>query len=137
MIESNPRAEVRVSRRSRIRALVCGVLAIGAWTAMDDTPASAAESYAIAMHGAPAAGGAAAGGVAWAADGGATGAGFGAAFLAFGAAAGAGAGADCCAWTSVATSEATNAVAANQAKTRPRGWTDAAKIRKFIAENPF
>src|ERR1700678_1494465 len=54
MIESNPRAEVRVSRRSRIRALVCGVLAIGAWTAMDDPPASAAESYAIAMHGAPA-----------------------------------------------------------------------------------
>src|SRR6202167_3941096 len=54
MIESNPRAEVRVSRRSRIRALVCGVLAIGAWTAMDDRRASAAESYAIAMHGAPA-----------------------------------------------------------------------------------
>src|ERR1700678_881216 len=54
MIESNPRAELRVSRRSRIRALVCGVLAIGAWTAMDHCPASAAESYAIAMHGAPA-----------------------------------------------------------------------------------
>ena len=29
------------------------------------------------------------------------------------------------------------AVAANRAKTRPRGRTDAAKIRKFIAENPF
>src|ERR1700678_4721966 len=54
MIESNPRAELRVSWRSRIRALVCGVLAIGAWTAMDDRLASAAESYAIAMHGAPA-----------------------------------------------------------------------------------
>jgi hypothetical protein len=49
--------------------------------------------------------------------------------LAFGAAAGAG----CCARTPGATSEATNAVAANQAKTRPRRWTDAAKIRKFIA----
>ena len=32
---------------------------------------------------------------------------------------------------------ADNAVAANKAKTRPRGRTDAAKIRKFIAENPF
>jgi hypothetical protein len=52
-------------------------------------------------------------------------------------AAGAGAGAGCCARTSGVTSEATNAVAANKAKTRPRGRTDAAKIRKFIAENPF
>jgi hypothetical protein len=30
-----------------------------------------------------------------------------------------------------------NAVAASKAKTRPRGQADAAKIRKFIAENPF
>ena len=36
-----------------------------------------------------------------------------------------------------ASSAADNAVAANKAKTRPRGRTDAAKIRKFIAENPF
>jgi hypothetical protein len=32
---------------------------------------------------------------------------------------------------------AVNAVAASRAKTRPRGNTGAAKIRKFIAENPF
>jgi hypothetical protein len=32
---------------------------------------------------------------------------------------------------------AVSAVAADRAKTRPRGNTDAAKIRKFIAENPF
>ena len=34
-------------------------------------------------------------------------------------------------------SEADKAVAANKAKARPRGPTEAAKIRKFIAENPF
>jgi hypothetical protein len=34
-------------------------------------------------------------------------------------------------------SAADNAVAANKAKTRPCGRADAAKIRKFIAENPF
>jgi hypothetical protein len=28
-------------------------------------------------------------------------------------------------------------VAANKAKNHPRGRADAAKIRKFIAENPF
>jgi hypothetical protein len=33
--------------------------------------------------------------------------------------------------------EAASAVAANKAKIRPRGKTDAAKIRKVIAENPF
>jgi hypothetical protein len=33
--------------------------------------------------------------------------------------------------------EAANAVAANRAKVRPRGKTDAAKIRKVIEENPF
>jgi hypothetical protein len=32
---------------------------------------------------------------------------------------------------------APNAVAASKAKTRSRGPADAAKIRKFIAENPF
>jgi hypothetical protein len=32
---------------------------------------------------------------------------------------------------------AVSAVATNRAKTRPRGNTGAAKIRKFIAENPF
>jgi hypothetical protein len=32
---------------------------------------------------------------------------------------------------------AVNAVAANQAKARPWGLSQAAKIRKFIAENPF
>jgi hypothetical protein len=58
--------------------------------------------------------------------------------LALGAAAGAGApGAGAWACTPEAINEAVSAVAANKAKTRPRGWTDAAKIRKFIAENPF
>ena len=58
----------------------------------------------------------------------------GAAFgLAFGAAAGAGAWA--CA--SAARKEAARTVVASKAKTRPRGQTGAAKIRKFIAENPF
>jgi hypothetical protein len=32
---------------------------------------------------------------------------------------------------------AVNAVAASKAKTRLRGQVGAAKIRKFIAENPF
>jgi hypothetical protein len=68
---------------------------------------------------------------------------FGAAFgaaLAFGAAVGAGAGepgAGCWACAPGASNEAAIAVAANKAETRPRGQTDAAKIRKFIAENPF
>ena len=35
------------------------------------------------------------------------------------------------------TSVADSAVAANKAKARPCGRTEAAKIRKFIAENPF
>jgi hypothetical protein len=30
-----------------------------------------------------------------------------------------------------------SAVAANKARRRPRGPTDAANMRKFIAENPF
>ena len=59
----------------------------------------------------------------------------GAAFaLALGAAA---VGAGAWARASEAINEAANAVAANRAKTRPRGPADAAKIRKFIAENPF
>ena len=42
-------------------------------------------------------------------------------------------------WASAAetASDAVKAVAANKAKARPRGRTEAAKIRKFIAENPF
>jgi hypothetical protein len=54
--------------------------------------------------------------------------------LAFGAA---GAGAAVWAFTSGASNEAASAVAASKAKTRPRGRTGAAKIRKFITENPF
>ena len=46
-------------------------------------------------------------------------------------------GAGCWAWAPGASKVAVSAVAANRAKTRPRGRTDAAKIRKFIAENPF
>ena len=60
----------------------------------------------------------------------------GAAF-AFGAAGAPGAGAGVCAWAPDASRVAVSAVAANRAKTRPRGRTDAAKIRRFIAENPF
>ena len=57
---------------------------------------------------------------------------------ALGAAAGApGAGAGVWACAAEAISEADSAVAANKAKNRPCGRTDAAKIRKFIAENPF
>ena len=64
---------------------------------------------------------------------------FGAALgAAFGAAAGApGAGAGVWALASGTRQVAINAVAASKAKTRPRGQADAAKIRKFIAENPF
>jgi hypothetical protein len=36
-----------------------------------------------------------------------------------------------------ASNAAVTAVVANRAKNRPRGQTGAAKIRKFIAENPF
>jgi hypothetical protein len=57
----------------------------------------------------------------------------GAAFaLAFGAA-----GAGAWALTSGASNDTAKAVAVKKAKTRPRGRTVAAKIRKFIAENPF
>ena len=54
--------------------------------------------------------------------------------MAFGAAVGAGAGA----WASAAepSNAAEIAVAANKATTRPCGRTGA-KIRKYIAENPF
>ena len=75
--------------------------------------------------GAPAAGAAAAGGAGWAA-----GAAFGAAFgLACGAAAG-----GCWACASGTNNQAASALTANSAKTRTRGLTGAAKIRKFIAE---
>jgi hypothetical protein len=57
---------------------------------------------------------------------------------AFGAGAGApGAGAGVWASAPETSNVADNAVAANKAETRPCGRTDAAKIRKFIAENPF
>ena len=59
---------------------------------------------------------------------------------ALGAALGAGAGAPGAgAWAEAVeiASEADKAVAANKAKARPCGPTEAAKIRKFIAENPF
>ena len=65
----------------------------------------------------------------------------GAAGGAFGAALGAagapGAGAGVWASAEEAASEADKVVAANRAKARPCGRTEAAKIRKFIAENPF
>src|SRR5713226_10230652 len=38
----------------RVRAFACGVLALGSWLAVDVSKVSAKESYAIAMHGAPA-----------------------------------------------------------------------------------
>jgi hypothetical protein len=52
--------------------------------------------------------------------------------LACGAAAG-----GCWACASGIKNQPASAVAANSAKTRTRGLTGAAKIRKFIAENPF
>jgi peptide/nickel transport system substrate-binding protein len=51
--ESNQRAVLRGSRRSCVSALVCGLLAFGGLTA-GAAKLAAAESYAIAMHGAPA-----------------------------------------------------------------------------------
>jgi peptide/nickel transport system substrate-binding protein len=45
---------LRVSGCSRLRAIVCGVLAGAIWLAVDAGKVSAEESYAIAMHGAPA-----------------------------------------------------------------------------------
>jgi peptide/nickel transport system substrate-binding protein len=59
-IESNHRVVSRVAtRRPRIQALArqilaCGALAFGLWLAIDAPTASAEESYALAMHGAPA-----------------------------------------------------------------------------------
>jgi hypothetical protein len=46
-------------------------------------------------------------------------------------------GAGCCACAPEAISVADNAEAANKARICPRGRIDPAKIRKFIAENPF
>jgi peptide/nickel transport system substrate-binding protein len=51
--ESNQRAVLRVSSRSCVRALACGLLAFGGLPA-GAAKLAAAESYAIAMHGAPA-----------------------------------------------------------------------------------
>ena len=68
------------------------------------------------------------------------GAAFGAALGAAGVAAGAGApgaGAGCWACAPAVSKVADSAVAANRAVIRPRDRTGAAKIRKFIAENPF
>jgi hypothetical protein len=48
-----------------------------------------------------------------------------------------GAGAGCWACAPEAINVADNAEAANRAKICPRGRIDPAKIRKFIAENPF
>ena len=49
----------------------------------------------------------------------------------------AGAWAGCWAWAFKVQDVAASAAAAKTATARPRGKTDAAKIRKFIAENPF
>src|SRR4030081_3302354 len=50
----NQRAVLRVCGCSRLRAVACAVLAFGLSLAMYASRASAEESYAIAMHGAPA-----------------------------------------------------------------------------------
>jgi hypothetical protein len=47
------------------------------------------------------------------------------------------AGAGCWAKALEAIRPADSAVAASKVKPRPRGRTEAAKIQKFIAENPF
>jgi peptide/nickel transport system substrate-binding protein len=52
--ESNQRAGLLVSRRNCVRIFFGGVLGFGVAPGMDASRASAAESYAIAMHGAPA-----------------------------------------------------------------------------------
>jgi peptide/nickel transport system substrate-binding protein len=52
--ESNQRAGLRVSRRSCVRIFFSGILGFAVALATDASRASAAESYAIAMHGAPA-----------------------------------------------------------------------------------
>jgi peptide/nickel transport system substrate-binding protein len=53
-IESDRRAARRVSAQVRVRAFLFGLLAAGFGAMAGADPASAAESYAIAMHGAPA-----------------------------------------------------------------------------------
>jgi peptide/nickel transport system substrate-binding protein len=53
-IESNRRAALLLSKGPRLHALACCVLAFGLALAIGVHRASAAESYAIAMHGAPA-----------------------------------------------------------------------------------
>jgi peptide/nickel transport system substrate-binding protein len=52
--ESNPGAELLISKGSRLRTFTCGALAFGLALAIGPGRTSAEESYAIAMHGAPA-----------------------------------------------------------------------------------
>ena len=52
--ESNQRTRLRVPRRRCVSALVCGLLAFGLSVASGFNGVSAGQSYAIAMHGAPA-----------------------------------------------------------------------------------
>jgi peptide/nickel transport system substrate-binding protein len=54
MIESNRRAASRLSTHVLVRAFFCGILAVGVGGIACSHKASAAESYALAMHGAPA-----------------------------------------------------------------------------------
>jgi len=53
-IESNPRAALRIFERTAVWVLAWTILVFGIVAAATDDSASAAESYAIAMHGAPA-----------------------------------------------------------------------------------
>jgi peptide/nickel transport system substrate-binding protein len=53
-IESNRRAHLLLSKCPWVRALACALSTFGIWLAADAGPAAADESYAIAMHGAPA-----------------------------------------------------------------------------------
>ena len=53
-IESQSRAELHLSRGRRVGAFARGVLAFGLALAIGAARVSAAESYAIAMHGTPA-----------------------------------------------------------------------------------
>ncbi len=52
--ESNQRTSLRVPGRRCVRALVCGLLGLGLSVASGVNRVSAGQSYAIAMHGAPA-----------------------------------------------------------------------------------
>jgi peptide/nickel transport system substrate-binding protein len=52
--ESNQRAVLRVPKRTQVRAFVCAILAFGLSLATATNKVWAEQSYAIAMHGAPA-----------------------------------------------------------------------------------